>query len=1169
MTAPGFAHLHVHTHYSLLDGATEIKQLVHKVKNLGMPAVAVTDHGNLFGAIEFFSSATAAGVKPIIGMEAYLAPGRRQDRDARCIGGDYSYHLLLLARNLTGYRNLLKLASIGYLEGFYYKPRIDKDTLAEFSDGLICTSTCLGAELPQILLHRDRQLAETAAEAYLKIFGSDHFFIEVQDHGIEEQRQINPALFDMAQRLGVGTIVTNDVHYLDDTDVEAHDVLCCISTGSLVSDDKRFKFPSDQFYLKSAEEMATLFPEHPEVLANTLRIVEMCDLELDFSTRHAPVYTVPDARSDAAYLRDRVYQGAARKYEAITDELRERIEYELEVISSKGFSSYFLICWDLMNHARGLGIPCCARGSGCSSVVGYCLDISTPEPLRYGLYFERFMDPDRDEMPDIDIDICQDGRQKVIDYVRSRYGHVAQIITFGTLKARAAVKDVCRVLGIDFERATRLSRLIPAELHMTLAKALSIEPELQRLCREDPQVAKVIEIAKRIEGLARHAGVHAAGVVIADQPLNHFLPLYKPPGGNGSGAHQQIVTQYDGPTVEKVGLLKMDFLGLRTLTTLERARRLAEQAGHPPIDLEHLDLNDQQVYALFAEGNTKGIFQFESDGMRDVVRKMRPNRIEDLIAANALFRPGPMVNIEAYVARKHGEAWDTPHPLMTEILRETFGIMVYQEQVSRLVHRLGNIELKKAFRLAKAISKKKTSMIEAMRGPFLDGCAANGVPRPTAEQIFEDILRFGGYAFNKAHSAGYALIAFQTAYLKTYYPVEFMAALLTFEMSSTDKVVEYIEACRAMGISVRPPDVNVSNYDFTPVYNPLAPPTPPARGQVRFGLGAIKGVGEKAVQATIAARDEQGPFTSIFEFCERVDLATVNRSAIEALIKCGAFDCTGAMRKAMMVVLDQAFEGGQRSQRDRLSGQMSLLEMLGADDDIPEVTYPTIPDDEQWTEAELLKFEKDTLGFYITNHPLAQYADLIQRFGTATSDRIGQLPADTEIIMGGIITKVRTVLTKRGRKAGSRMSIVTLEDIRGSVEAIVFPSDLDRFRPDLVLDNAVFIKGTVDRRREDPALRVVEVIPLDQAAEKLTAQVVISLTSGCHQPDIMQRLHSVIKAYSGDKPVVLRITTSDNLLAAVRCDRGLSVSASQPFCDAVTGLLGRDSLELYGAAHYN
>ena len=1148
MSVPSFCHLHVHTHYSLLDGATRIEALVARAKEMGVPAVAVTDHGNLFGAIDFYQAARKAGVKPIIGCEVYMAPGDRRSKEA-CGMKEASNHLLLLAMNLDGYRNLVKLASVAYREGFYYRPRIDKEVLRELSAGLCCTSTCLGGEIPQALMHENRRHAEEIAKTYLSIFGPDRFFIELQDHGLAEQKAINPELVDLARRLGVGTVATNDVHYLDRDDAEAHDVLCCISTGKLLADEGRLKFENDQFYLKSPAEMAELFSGQPEAVANTGRIAEMCNVEFDFSKRYAPVYRPPDARTPEAMLRDQVYAGAGAKYGELTDEIRERIDYELEVISSKGFASYFLIVWDFINYARSQGIPCGARGSGCSSVVSYCLGISAPEPIRYGLYFERFMDPDRDEMPDIDVDMCQEGRAQVIDYVRRKYGHVAQIITFGTLKARAAVKDVSRVLGIGFEEANKLTSLIPATLHMTIDKALAQEPDLRQRYETDERVRRVIDISRKLEGLARHAGVHAAGVVVADQPLETFLPLYKPP------SEDQVVTQFEGNTVEKVGLLKMDFLGLRTLTTLERARQLAEQRTGRTIDLDRLDINDQAVYALIARGETKGVFQFESGGMRDVVMRMRPNRIEDLIAANALYRPGPMVNIDAYVARKHGEKWTTPHPIMTEVLQETYGIMVYQEQVSRLVNRLGGIELKRAFRLAKAISKKKVAMIEAERGPFVAGCAAKGIDQSTAEQIFEDILRFGGYAFNKAHSTGYALVAYQTAYLKCYYPVEFMAALMTFEVSNTDKIVEYIEECRRMNIAVLPPDINTSINDFTV----------DRRGDgaavIRFGLAAIKGVGEKAVGAIVAERTAHGPFRSLFDFCERVDLTVVNRATLEALICCGAFDSTGAMRKALMDVLDRAIEAGQAARRDRLAGQMNLF---GGMDEQDAGAHPGVRlSTTEWSEAEMLAHEKAVLGFYVTRHPLTQFEPLLTACATAWTTDLRSHSDGTVVVLGGMVSGLRTLITKGGRRPGSKLGIVTFEDLRGQVEAMLFPEMLAACQAVVVPDAMLFLRGEVDRRREEPSLRVTEVITVAEAPAKLTRHLMVRLSDATTDDALLGALVELCGRYRGDKPLFFDIATRDGLVATVgRPGAGVAIGAE--FVRELTALVGAEAVVLIG-----
>ena len=1233
MSGAQFVHLHVHTHYSLLDGATRIEALIARAKQYGCPAVAITDHGNLFGAVEFYIAARAAGIKPIIGLEAYLAPEHRKRRDPR--EDKDSFHLLLLAQNLEGYQNLLRLASIGYTEGFYRRPRIDKEILAELSGGLLCTSTCIGGEIPQTFLSRDAAAARGMAETYLAIFGADRFFIELQDHGIPEQKTLNPELVELAEQLGVATIATNDVHYLEKDDVEAHDVLCCINTGKLLSDQERFKFPSGEFYFKTPEQMAGLFPRWPDALANTARVAEMCNLELKLNERHAPVFRIPSdeaseqnrARQEAAlnvenaeqnrarkeavrgrknaeagkshgleqqapaegnppesslgtegsaavaaggagealvgneagappdpqdarYLRRLVYEGAKERYGQLSAELTERIEYELQVVTSKGFASYFLILWDCVRYARDHGIPVGARGSGCSSVIAYCLRISAPDPIRYGLYFERFMDPDRDEMPDIDLDICQNGRAGILEYVREKYGHVAQIITFGTLKARAAVKDVARVMGLGFEDANQLTKLIPAELHITLDTALAKEPELKKRYEADVRIRKIIDVARRLEGVARNAGIHAAGLVVADQPLMNLLPLYKAAGQDA------LVTQFDGPTVEKVGLLKMDFLGLRTLTTLERARQLAEKRTGNAIDFERIDLTDQRVYRLFARGETKGIFQFESGGMRDVIMRMKPNRIEDLIAANALFRPGPMEYIADYVARKHGAHWTTPHPIMSDVLAETYGIMVYQEQVSRIVNRLGNVELKAAFRLAKAISKKKTSMIETMREPFLQGCAANGVSRKVAEQVFEDILKFGGYAFNKAHSTGYALVAYQTAWMKTYYPVEFMAALMTFEMVSTEKVAEYREECSQMGIAVEPPDINRSEYEFvveraTPVESVEAPATEQrpsggngaakpgvSRGAMRFGLGAIKGVGSKAVAAIVEERQRGGPYRHIFDFCERVDLTAVNRGAIEAMICAGAFDTTGAMRRALCDAIEHSMAVGQRAQWDKKSGQMALF---GAPADLPvESSPPPSLSTAEWSEAEMLRREKAVLGFYITRHPLAHYSQLIEACASASTANLADMQDGREVILGGMVSCVRTITT---RSSGKQMGIVTVEDLSGRVEAIVFPDDLKKYRDLLTPDSVVLFEGQVDRKREEPALRVKRVVPVSQALEAFAKAVVFEI----NEATPLEELTRVLRGHPGEARVYVIATTRDGLAAEIECPPGLRVSCGTAF----------------------
>lgn len=1186
--AKPFVHLHLHTEYSLLDGACRIGPTVARAKELGMPALAISDHGNLFGAIEFYSACVAAGIKPIIGCELYIAPNSRFEKEGGP-GKDSSCHLLLLAANETGYRNLLKLSSCGFTQGFYYKPRIDFEVLREFSGGVIATSTCLGGQIPQKLLREDVAAARKMAEVYLEVFGPDRFFIELQNHGLKDQADTNPELAAIAQRLGLMTIATNDVHYLSKDDVEAHDVLCCISTRTKVKDENRFRFEADQFYLKSAAEMALALPDYPDALANTLKLAELCDVQFDFSKRFAPRYAPPAKKTAEEFLREIVYDGAKWRYGDISAELRERIDYELEVVSSKGFAGYFLIVWDFVQYARKNGIPVNARGSGCSTVVGYCLAISNVDPIRYGLYFERFMDPERDEMPDIDVDMCQDRREQVINYVREKYGHVAQIITFGRLKPRAAIRDICRVMDIDLPTTDRIAKLVPEELKVTIDKALQQEPELRKLYDSDATMRKVLDIGRRLEGMARHASVHAAGVVIADVPLDTLVPLYKPADAGANG----VMTQFEGPTVEKIGLLKMDFLGLRTLSQIDLTRRHVKEHLGVEIDLDKLDLADPRVYELLARGETRGIFQFESGGMRDVLMKMRPNRIEDLIAANALYRPGPMEYIDEYCQRKHGKPWTTPHPIMTDVLKETYGIMVYQEQVSRLVNRLGDVPLRRAFRLAKAISKKKESMIKAEFEPFLAGCEKNGVPRKIGEEIFADILKFGGYAFNKAHSTGYAVVAFQTAYLKTYYPVEFMASLLTYESGNTDKIAEYIDECRrlrqpdgSVGIPVLPPDVNESDASFTVVRGSTAagaqkgpgkaaPAGDKPRGAIRFGLAAISGVGEKAV-AKIADARKQNSFRDLFDFCERVDLQICNKGVVENLIKAGAFDKTGAMRRALIGVLEKAMELGAEAQRDARSGQLSMFGGASG----PALKPPPLPTDE-WTDAEMLAYEKATLGFYITKHPLTAHEATIRSFSSVSTSQLAALARTTpanafgdgpEVRIGGLIANVRQVLIKQGRSAGKKMMIVLLEDFDGSVEAVAFPDRLDESMLALLKPDAVvFVEGTLDTRREDPSIRLKRAVPIAAASReyatglilKLRSKSVSDLAANGLEP-VLTGVKSLCRQNRGRCELYFEIETTDGATATIRGRNGAALDPSDMVIQNLRSLVGDENVVFCG-----
>jgi DNA polymerase-3 subunit alpha len=1166
-----FVHLHCHTHYSLLDGACKIPELVGRAKELGMQSLAITDHGCMFGVVEFFNECTKAGIKPILGMEAYMAPGDRRDRSsASGTGSDAAYHLILLCQNLKGYQNLIKLSSLSYREGFYYKPRIDKDILREFREGLIATSACLGGEIPSCLTRRDAKAAKKIAETYLEIFGPDKFFIEVQKH-VEEQQRVNPELAELAKKLGVGLVATNDVHFLKKEDHHAHDILCCISMGKLITDESRLKYPTE-LYLKSPQEMAEALGTFDQAIENTSRIAAMCDVTLDFSKRHAPVYRVPkgaikdesptDAPEDARYLRQLCEEGLQWRYgtREVSEEIRKRVDYELKIITSKNFCSYFLIVWDFCNFARKEGIPVGARGSGVGTMVGYLLGLCNVDPIKYGLLFERFMDPSRNEMPDIDIDICQEGRGKIIEYVRNKYGHVAQIITFGTLAARAVCKDVGRVLGVPLAVTDKITKLIPGIPGMDLDKALSQSPDLKKLYKEDSQVQQIIEIGKRLEGLCRNAGMHAAGVVIADQPLDEFVPLYK------SG--DDLLTQYEGPIVDKVGLLKMDFLGLRTLTSLQRAIELVKQTKGIEIDIEKVDFTDRKVLDLFCRGESKGIFQFESGGMQDLLMKMRPDRLEDLIAANALYRPGPMELIPLYCSRKHGkEPVPQVHPIMDRILAETYGIMVYQEQVMQIFNQLGGIELSAAYKLIKAISKKDSKVIEKYQPDFIKGAQANGISKAKAQELFELILKFGGYGFNKSHSTRYAIIAFQTGYMKTYHPVEYMAALLTFEMGSTEKVVEYIEECRRItqpsgtrGITVQAPDINVSDKDFTPVY---------AKGSaaIRFGLMAVRGVGEKAVEAVIAERKKTGAFTSLYDFCERVDQRQVTRSTVEAFVRCGAFSSLKAKRSQLVAILERAVEMGQQSQQDKRMGQMNMFG--GGANKTDSKPVDVLPDIPEFAGAELLKFEKELLGFYITNHPLTEHEAALLNYSTANTREIKAMPEGTEVTIGGLINRVKRAVTKTGRSAGQPMCIITLEDLDGQIEATIFAESLEKINKDqpgiVALEQIVFVKGKVDRRRETPGIIVNELIPISQAMARFTRGVKVEIDRIDGAIETLRELKGILSKHQGNCQTYLSVPATGEKRALIALDKQWWIRATPALKEELEfALNGHGRIELAG-----
>ncbi|HSI32344.1 MAG TPA: DNA polymerase III subunit alpha, partial [Tepidisphaeraceae bacterium] len=1122
--------------------------------------------------------------------------------------------------------NLMKLSSTAYVDGFYRKPRIDKDILKELSRGLIATSACLGGELPSWLMKRDKKSATEIAETYLKIFESDHFFIEIQKQGIREQDDVNPELVEIARAKGCGIVGTNDVHFLGKDDHHAHDVLCCISMGRLLSEEGRMKYPKE-LYLKSPEEMQEALGAWPEAISNTTRIAAMCDLSLDFGKKYAPVYKVPpeklsadmplpsspkpatEMQPDELYLRQLCEVGLAWRYGTteVEKDVRERLEYELKIIILKNFCSYFLIVWDFCNYARDNGIPVGARGSGVGTMVGYLLGLCNVDPVKYNLLFERFMDPSRNEMPDIDIDICQDGRQGVIEYVRKKYGHVAQIITFGTLAAKAACKDVGRVLGVPLADIDKLTKLIPGLPGTKLGGALKQVPELAAMYENNPQIKQVIDLALKLEGMCRNAGCHAAGVIIADQPIDNIAPLYKDSDGN-------VLTQFEGPIAEKVGLLKMDFLGLRTLTTLTRSVDLEKatrevrgettfKTKHPGlkhdrpavpldeqgrIDVEKIDLGDPNVFALFCRGETKGVFQFESGGMQDLLMKMQPDRIEDLIAANALYRPGPMELIPLYCNRKHKrEAVPSVHPIMDQILAETYGIMVYQEQVMQIFNQLGGIELANAYKLIKAISKKTIDVIAKFQPEFIKGTMDKGVSKEKAQEIFDLILKFGGYGFNKSHSTRYAIVAYQTAYMKTYHPVEYMSAVLTFEMGSTEKVVEYIEECKRMklpdgssGIKVLPPDVNISDKDFTPVYvqrevksKKKKPEDPGKDGVIRFGMMAVRGVGEKAVEAIIAERSARGEFGHLYDFCERVDLRTVTKSTIDALVRCGGFASTGARRSQLANLLERAVEMGQQAQNDKRSGQLS---MFGGGDaaasaSTPKVA-PALPDVEEYQPAELLKFEKELLGFYITSHPLAEHQAAIDRYTTASTKEALNMSEGTEVTIGCMLSIVRAKIAKSGRSAGQKWAILGMEDLDGQIEGMCFAETyatvIERYPDAIQAERIVFVKGKVDKKRETPTIMVTEVIPIEAAVERLSTALILKLDKTRHTPETVDLAKELLAANKGKFPTFVQSKFASGgaeQLVTLKLGTEYTVKLTQRLVEDLRTRLGNEHVDLAGA----
>lgn len=1042
--------LHLHTQHSLLDGAIRIEELIAKAQEYKLPAIAITDHGNLFGAIEFYQKVSKAGMKPIIGCEVYVAPTSRFEKKGTENNSEASHHLILLCKDINGYKNLSRLLSKAYLEGFYYRPRIDKDLLSQYNGGLIGLSSCLKGEIPHSLAAGMIDKARDAALSYKRIFGSDNFFLEIQANELPEQEKVNKQLIELSRDLHIGLAATNDCHYLRKEDAKAHDVLICIQTGKTLNDTDRMKFSSDTFYFKSPEEMKKIFKDVPEAVKNTKIIAERCNLDFKFGVPHLPKYEVPEGYDSNSYLRKLAEEGLKKKFtKNIPDNYKERFQSEIKIIEAMGFTSYFLIVWDFIHYAKSKGIPVGpGRGSAAGSLVAYCLDITEIDPLRYGLLFERFLNPERHSLPDIDVDFCMNRRPEVIEYVAERYGkdHVAQIITFGTMQARAVIRDVGRAMNIPYAEVDRVAKLVPAVAKITLKEAIGLEPKLKETYENNAEIKELIDIAQRLEGLSRHASTHAAGVVISPEPLTEFLPLYKAPN------EAVITTQFDMEAIESLGLLKFDFLGLKTLTVIDKTEKIINHSLQKPktsFSIKDIPIDDNDTFNLLSSGKTTGIFQVESAGMRDILIRMQPNRFEDLIALVALYRPGPMAWIDDFIKQKKGEVKVTYDlPQLKEILEETYGIILYQEQVMMIANKIANFTMGQADTLRKAMGKKQPEEMEKQKEVFIKGAIANKIPEKKAKKLFDNMEPFAKYGFNKSHSAAYAYIAYQTAYLKAHYPVEFMAATLSADMDNTVKVVAYINECKEMGIEILPPDINESEQEFKVIGN-----------SIRFGLEAVKGVGGSAIEAILEARNNQ-KFTSFFDFCAKVDSRRVNKKVIESLIKAGALDLMGK-RSQLMLALNSAMDAAIKVQKEITSGQGSMF-------GLHQSPVETLPETEEWSETERLVMEKEALGFYITGHPLSRYKEKLEQFSVIPSYQLQEFSDKEDVIVGGIVNGVKKIQTK---KTGDLMAALTLEDLYGTVEIIVFP-DIYKEAVNLFSQEIpLIISGQIDK--SDKGLKII------------------------------------------------------------------------------------------------
>lgn len=1141
-----FVHLHTHTQYSLLDGACRIEDLMKIAQRYKMPAIAMTDHGNMFGAIEFYNEAISHGVKPIIGVEIYVAPGSRFDKTPRRIK-ETANHITLLAKNETGYKNLMKLVSIGYLEGFYYKPRVDKEVLAKHSEGLIVLSGCLKSKLSQLLFNDKEKEAKEFLAEFNDIF-QGNFYLEIQDNNLPEQKKVLKETIKIAKEFSMPLVATNDIHYINKEDAKAHEALLCLQTQTTLEDPNRMRFRTDEFYFKSPQEMKDIFKEVPESIKNTIEITERCNLQLSFDKVHLPRYNPPDNLKSNEYITNLCMEGARKKFKKITKEIEDRLKYELEIIEKAGFTSYFLMVWDFVKIAKGKGIPVGpGRGSAAGSLVAYTLDITNIDPLKYKLIFERFLNPERISLPDIDIDFCYERRQEIINYVTDKYGkkNVAQIITFGTMAARAVIRDVARVMSFSYNEADKIAKLIPPDPKMTLAKALKIEPLLNDLYKNDDRIKKLIDTSKTLEGLKRHASIHAAGIVISEDELTNHIPLFKT-------SDDQITTGYDMESLKKIGLIKMDFLGLKTLTVIDKACKIIKRVEGKDVDINNLMMADEKTFKLLSEAKSLGIFQLESSGMRDLLRKLKPEFFEDIIALLALYRPGPIGSglVDEFIKRKHGKAAiKYVHPKLKPILEDTYGIILHQDQIMVIGTKLAGFSLGQADILMRAISKKRPEQMEEMHSEFIKGAVERGINKHSAEEIFGLISHFTGYGFNKAHTSCYAMIAYQTAYLKANYPMEFLAALLTSEKNDSNKIALYIEDTKRFKVKVLPPDINESFSEFTVVKEKRA---------IRFGLSAIKNVGEGAVKSVIKARLEKGRFESLYDFCKKIDSRLVNRRVIESLNKCGTFDSFGLRRSQIAAMIDKVLEITNSLQKDKISGQLSFFDNLSGHNTFSEGAQ-NAPQIEEWPENQLLTNEKEMLGFYITGHPLARYEKILKFFSKVTASELTSRQDGEIITIAGVIIKTKHTVTK---KKGEKMAIIQLEDLTGQVETLIFPRTYSKYANLIKNDAIVFIKGRLNLKEETPKIITEEITSIKDVRKKYTSSIEIKLYTSGLEENTLKKLKDILLNYAGKTPVYLNFITPNQPSQKVLVDSNIKVQPSETLINKIEEAIGSDAVSV-------